>query len=104
MKKILKIIGLLITVTILATVLYCFAKNESLPSGTPGKEAEELAKKMMSAINKSAFDHTEILEWSFRGKHHYVWKKQEGLVDVSWDSTLVTVNLNDYSKSIGDKS
>ena len=104
MKKILKIIGLLITVTILATVLYCFAKNESLPSGTPGKEAEELAEKMMSAINKRAFDHTEILEWSFKGKHHYVWKKQQGLVDVSWDSILVTVNLNDYSKSIGTSS
>ena len=104
MKKILKIIGLLITVTILATVLYCFAKNESLPSGTPGKEAEELAEKMMSAINKRAFDHTEILEWSFRGKHHYVWKKQQGLVDVSWDSISVTVNLNDYSKSIGTSS
>ena len=102
MKKILKIIGLLITVTILATVLYCFAKNESLPSGTPGKEADELAKKMMSAINKSAFDSTEILKWSFRDKHHYVWRKQEGLVDVSWDSILVTVNLNDYSKSIGE--
>ena len=104
MKKILKIIGLLITVTILATVLYCFAKNESLPSGTPGKEAEELAEKMMSAINKRAFDHTEILEWSFKGKHHYVWKKQQGLVDVSWDSISVTVNLNDYSKSIGTSS
>lgn len=102
MKKILKIIGLLITVTILATVLYCFAKNESLPSGTPGKEADELAKKMMSAINKSAFDSSEILTWSFRGKHHYVWRKQEGLVDVSWNNTSVTVNLNDYSKSIGE--
>ena len=101
-KKILKIIGLLITVTILATVLYCFAKNESLPSGTPGKEADELAKKMMSAINKSAFDSTEILTWSFRDKHHYVWRNQEGLVDVSWNNTSVTVNLNDYSKSIGE--
>ena len=76
MKKFLKIIGLLITVIILATVLYCFAKNESLPSGTPGKEADELAKKMMSAINKSAFDSTEILKWSFRDKHHYVWKNK----------------------------
>ena len=104
MKKILKIIGLLITVIILATVLYCFAKNETLPSGTPGKEADELAKKMMSAINKSAFDSTEILKWNFRDKHHYVWRKQEGLVDVSWDSILVTVNLNDYSKSIGASS
>jgi hypothetical protein len=101
MKKLLKIIGLIITVIILATALYCFAINESLPKGIYGKEADELAEKMMSAIDKKAFDNTEILKWSFRDKHHYEWKKQEGLVNVSWDSILVTVNLNDYSKSIG---
>lgn len=101
MKKILKIIGLLITITLVVTVLYCFTINEPLPKGTYGKEADELAEKMMSSINKKAFDNTEILKWSFRGKHHYEWKKQEGLVNVSWDSILVTVNLNDYSKSIG---
>ena len=102
MKKILKIIGLLITVTMVAIILYCFAKNESLPSGTPGKEADELAEKMMLSINKKAFDNTEILKLSFRGKHHYEWKKQEGLVNVSWENASVTVNLNDYSKSIGE--
>ena len=102
MKKILKIIGLLITVTMVAIILYCFAKNESLPSGIPGKEADELAEKMMLSINKKAFDNTEILKWSFRGKHHYEWKKQEGLVNVSWENASVTVNLNDYSKSIGE--
>ena len=102
MKKILKIIGLLITVTMVAIILYCFAKNESLPSGTPGKEADELAEKMMLSINKKAFDNTEILKWSFKGKHHYEWKKQEGLVNVSWENASVTVNLNDYSKSIGE--
>mgnify|MGYP001067868087 FL=1 len=101
MKKLLKIIGLIITIIILATALYCFAINESLPKGIYGKEADELAEKMMSAIDKKAFDNTEILKWSFRDKHHYEWKKQEGLVNVSWDSILVTVNLNDYSKSIG---
>ena len=102
MKKILKIVGLLITVTMVAIILYCFAKNESLPSGTPGKEADELAEKMMLSINKKAFDNTEILKWSFKGKHHYEWKKQEGLVNVSWENASVTVNLNDYSKSIGE--
>ena len=102
MKKILKIIGLLITITLVVTVLYCFTINEPLPKGTYGKEADELAEKMMSSINKKAFDNTEILKWSFRGKHHYEWKKQEGLVNVSWDNNSVIVNLDDYSKSIGD--
>ena len=104
MKKILKIIGVLIAIIIVATGIYYIANTEALPKGVQGKEAEELAKKMMLAINKRAFDATEILEWSFRGRHHYVWRKKEGLVDVSWDSTLVTVNLTDYSKSIGTSS
>ena len=93
MKKTLKIIGLLITVAIVAVGIYYIVNNEALPKGVQGKEAEELAEKMMSAINKRAFDNTEILKWSFRGKHHYEWKKQEGLVNVSWDSISVTVNL-----------
>lgn len=102
MKKFLKTIGVLFGVLIALIAIYCLVSNESLPKGTQGKEADELAEKMMSAINKKAFDSTEILTWSFRGKHHYVWKKKEGLVDVSWNDISVTVNLNDYTKSIGD--
>ena len=102
MKKFLKTIGALLGVLFALIAIYCLISNESLPKGTQGKEADELAEKMMSAINKKAFDSTEILTWSFRGKHHYVLKKKEGLVDVSWNDTSVTVNLNDYTKSIGD--
>ncbi|MDA9071021.1 hypothetical protein N9K09_02700, partial [Flavobacteriaceae bacterium] len=81
--------------------VYYVTTNEPLPEGVQGKEADELAEKMMSAINKRAFDSTEILTWSFRQKHHYIWKKQEGLVIVSWDDISITLNLNDHSKSIG---
>jgi hypothetical protein len=101
MKKILKIIGTLIILLILSIGVYYVTTNEPLPEGVQGKEADELAEKMMSAINKRAFDSTEILAWSFRQKHHYTWKKQEGLVTVSWDDISITLNLNDHSKSIG---
>jgi len=47
MKKILKIIGVLITVAIVAIGIYYIANNEALPKGVQGKEAEELAEKMM---------------------------------------------------------
>ncbi len=104
MKKILKIIGVFITLSILSIGVYYGINNESLPEGVQGKEADELAKKMMSAINKRAFDSTEILEWNFREKNYYTWKKQEGMVDVSWDNKTVTLNLNDHSKSIGSSS
>ncbi len=52
-------------------------------------------------MNKEAFDNTEVLEWSFRGKNHYIWKKQEGIVDVSWDDHKVSLDLKDLSKSTG---
>ncbi|MFY0631598.1 MAG: hypothetical protein JXR05_14580 [Flavobacteriaceae bacterium] len=102
MKKLLKVIGILLLILIVIVGIYYFANNESLPEGTKGKEADELALKMVTAINKEAFDTTEILEWNFRGKHQYKWKKQEGLVEVSWDKNKVTLNLNDSSKSEGN--
>ena len=101
MKKFLKFLGVLVLLLILVVGIYYFANNEDLPQGTPGKEADELAMKMVTAMNKEAFDATEIIEWSFRGKHYYKWKKQEGLVEVAWDDNRVTLNLEDASKSSG---
>ena len=101
MKKFLKIVGAILVILVLFIGIYYFSNNETLPEGTKGKEADELAQKMMNAINKKAFDTTEILEWSFRGEHQYKWKKQEGLVEVSWDNNTVVLNLNDPSKSTG---
>jgi len=75
-----------------------------LPEGIQGKEADQLAHKMMKALHKRAFDNTEIIEWTFRGKHQYKWKKKEGIVDVSWGKNKVILNLNDLSKSIGENS
>ena len=101
MKKFLKVLGVLLVLLIAVIAIYFVANNESLPEGTPGKEADELALKMVNALNKDAFDTTEIIEWSFRGAHFYKWKKQEDLVEVSWDGNKVTLNLKDNSKSEG---
>ena len=102
MKKFLKVLGSLLGILILAAVIYYFVKNESLPEGVQGKEADALALKMLSAMNNDAFKSTEILEWSFRGEHHYTWKKQEAKVEVSWDDQTVILDLNDHTKSKGD--
>lgn len=101
MKKLLKIVGGILLLLLIAGGIYFFANNESLPQGTQGEKADALAQKMVTAMNKEAFDNTEVLEWSFRGKNHYVWRKQEGTVDVSWDDTKITLNLKDPSKSTG---
>lgn len=101
MKKLLKIVGGILALLIIAVGIYYFANNESLPEGVQGEKADALAKKMVAAMNKEAFDNTEVLEWSFRGKNHYIWKKQEGIVDVSWDDHKVSLDLKDLSKSTG---
>ncbi len=43
MKKTLKIIGLLITVAIVAVGIYYIVNNEALPKGVQGKEAEGIS-------------------------------------------------------------
>ncbi|MFD2568298.1 hypothetical protein [Pseudotenacibaculum haliotis] len=101
MKKLLKIVGGILALLIIAVGIYYFANNESLPEGVQGEKADALAQKMITAMNKEAFDNTEVLEWSFRGKNHYIWKKQEGIVDVSWDNHKVSLDLKDLSKSTG---
>lgn len=99
MKKLFATIGILILFFVLALVIFYFAKNESLPEGTKGKEADALAIKMFNAINHEAFDKTEVLEWSFRDKNHYKWYKELGKVEVTLGDDKIKLNLNNISKS-----
>lgn len=99
MKKILKVLGIFITILIIAGVGFYFFNNESLPEGEKGTKAETLAKKMAEAINYEAFKNTEVLEWSFAGQHHYKWLKEYGIVEVSWENNKVIYNTKDKSES-----
>lgn len=101
MKKFLKVLGSILGILILVAAIYYFANNESLPEGVQGKEADDLALKMLTAMNNDAYKSTEVLEWSFRGAHHYKWKKQEGKVEVSWNDKKILLDLNDHSNSTG---
>lgn len=101
MKKFLKVLGSLLGTLIIVAAIYYFVKNEPLPEGIKGKEADTLALKMLSAMNNDAFKNTEILEWSFRGKHQYKWRKQEAKVEVSWNEQTVVLDLNDHANSQG---
>ncbi len=46
MKKLLKIVGGILALLIIAVGIYYFANNESLPEGVQGEKADALAKKM----------------------------------------------------------
>lgn len=100
MKKLFKFIGILLLLLIIVAGIYYFIKNEPLPQGEKGKEADALATNMLSALNKEAFDNTEVLEWSFRNAHFYKWHKQKHIVEVSWENNKVILHTNEIAKSV----
>ena len=99
MKKFLKVLGAIIAVLIVVIGVFYFVSNESLPIGKQGKEADELATKMLSALNNEAYQNTELIEWNFRNKHFYKWHKQDNVVDVSWDENKVILHTKSPEKS-----
>ena len=99
MTKFFKVVGVFIALLIITFLVLFFSKNESLPTGEKGEKAEELATKMLAAINHEAFKNAELLEWSFRENHHYKWFKSEGKVEVSWDENKVILNTSNPAQS-----
>ena len=97
MKKVLKYLAYLIGVLFFLGIAAYFYFNESEPVGQAGSEADQLAEKMMESVNKTAWDTTHILQWSFRGSRHFLWDKQRHLTEVKWDSTRVLLDINQKS-------
>ncbi|CAL2075496.1 hypothetical protein [Tenacibaculum sp. 190524A05c] len=94
MKKFFKIIGVALVLLIVVFLVTIFSKNESLPTGEKGEKAEQLAQKMLAALNHEAFENAEVIEWSFRGTNFYKWYKQQGKVEVNWKENKVILNTN----------
>ncbi len=93
LKTILKILGALVGILILAGASIFLYYNESMPENTEGAEAEALADKMLAAINKTAWDTTAVIQWQFRGPHDYIWDKDRHVTQVKWDDYEVYVDL-----------
>jgi hypothetical protein len=94
MRKALKIIGIVFAALILLALGAAWLANEPLPEGTPGAEADELARKMQQAVDVEAWNNTRFVRWSFPGGHDYVWDKQAGLVQVKWGANEVLLRTN----------
>jgi len=106
-KLLTRIFGIFLLFVLLTVGFIFFVKNEPLPQATPSEEADILANKMLVALGHEAYRNTRYLEWSYRnGNHQYLWDKTMGLVDVSWDETVVHLNLNspDQSKVVKDEN
>ena len=100
MKKFFKwfFIGLASLLLIL-TVLGIMA-HESRPATNPTVEADSLAQKMITAVNKPAWDTTNIISWDFAGRQQYLWDKGRNYVKVMWSDNEVLL----HTKSVTGKS
>ncbi len=92
LKKIIKTSLIGFSGLFLLGLISYFILDEPLPEGESGKEAEQIADKMLNALNKDAWDSTEYIAWTFPGNHEYQWFKSKDSVIVKWDD--FTVHLN----------
>lgn len=103
LKKTFKIIvGLLIFLT-LPSLLFLgfvyFNYNEDLPKGEENEAAKAMAVSMLKALNYKAFQNTSYIEWTFKRKRHYKWKKQDSTCSVFWKNIQVNLDLRNHTNS-----
>lgn len=89
MKLFFKILVLTIATVLLCAIGYGYYKNEPLPKGVQGAQAEALTDKIQTAINQKAWDSTAAVAFTFRSSHHYLWDKKRDLVQVVWGDNKV---------------
>lgn len=101
--RVLKILGVILLLGILALAVFAYSLHEPLPHGTPGPEADALARSMEAAVHKDAWDRTNVVRWSFFDEHHYVWDKQQGLVQIEWGESRALFRTADQSGRVWSK-
>jgi hypothetical protein len=100
MKTVLRVLLIIVVIIIAGVGVLYFTLNKPLPQGERGQAADALAEKMLGAVNKVAWDSTNVIKWTFKGVHNYVWDKEHNLVEITWDDKRVLLNLNDWEKGI----
>ncbi len=102
-KRIIKIVvGIIIFMTLPGMLLYGFLYykyNEDLPVGIKGKEADVLASKMLNALNSQAYDNTGFIEWTFKSRRHYKWKKNEYKCTIYWGDFKVFLDFKNAASN-----
>lgn len=100
MVKVLKIILGIVLFLIICGGVFFFSTNESKPSykAETSAEADEMANRMLKAINVQAWDSTHVVQWSFKDMHDFVWDKEHNYVQVKWGENEVRLNLDNRSE------
>ena len=89
-----KKIALVLIIVIGGFAIFLWIIDKPKPTGQEGPEAEALAMKMVTAMNKDAWDTTYIIQWTFKGIHTFQWDKKRNYVKVTWDDKEVLLDIN----------
>ncbi|MBR9923265.1 MAG: hypothetical protein GYB31_20735 [Bacteroidetes bacterium] len=95
MKKFLKWTGIILGSLLLIALIAGIIINQPLPDSTEGPEADALANEMLAAINKTNWDSTGYVAWTFAGMHHYKWDRKRNWAEVSWKDNKVLIDLDE---------
>ncbi|MEL7021479.1 MAG: hypothetical protein AAGK47_07725 [Bacteroidota bacterium] len=95
--KILKWGGIILATLVALLLLIGFIVHEPKPVGETGQRADDMANMMLQAIDKSAWDSTRYVRWTFVGMHDFLWDKERNWVKVNWSNHEVFVKLDEVS-------
>lgn len=95
--KFLKYLAIIFGIIIVLGMTTCAVMSKKLPEGVKGDAAEQLADKMLEAVNIAAWDSTKYAKWTFLGKNHYLWDREANLAQVSWGDYRVLLNPNEVT-------
>ena len=90
-RRSLRFLGITALILVLIAGIGYLVLNKSMPEGQEGPEAEAMADKIMEAVNADAWDDLNLIAWTFRGAHSFVWDQKRNLVEVKWDDNRVLV-------------
>lgn len=97
MMRAFKILAAILALGVLAIVIVAYSLHEPRPEGRPGPEADALARSMEAAVDKDAWERTNAVRWSFFERHHYVWDRQRGLVELRWGDSHALFRTEDQT-------
>ncbi|HEX9826760.1 MAG TPA: hypothetical protein VGA80_09200 [Flavobacteriaceae bacterium] len=102
-KRLVKIgIGVVVFLTLPSLLFFgflYFRYHEDLPIGYNPEQADVLANKMLNALDYEAYKNTNYIEWMFKKRRFYKWKKNKQTCLVYWKDYKVDLNLLDYDLS-----
>ncbi len=92
MKKFIKYSLRALAVLVALLVLAFLFFNKKKPIGQPGEAAEQHAQNMLQTIDKTAWDSTDWVKWTYAGRNSFVWDKKNGVVQVKMGQTTVLLD------------